>query len=268
MNNDFDSSVGFAKFYHPRGPLVSLPVPHDPKEAFCYIGKCLDAGWLVRAPGLDEAEEQDDVGFILRGAHDGNGELTPYLLLYSTNEALGYSFLKVYLNTEKDVDDFEKASGMRLTELREYAGSDKPERGRSAKTDAYIVPVKRPLSVIFKPNPKWRESERNAASARGEIYKIPRRLFVRWDVRTETPQEPVKANGTPAPASIQTPTVDEQHKKAIHGMNVARDRQNLDDWLAWRNKVKGTTVQQDAEAKQTYSVNLDRLNGAKRNPAA
>src|ERR1051325_8129008 len=135
MNND----TGTAKLYHPRGPLVTLPVPSDPNEAFTHINRCLDAGWLVTAPGLEEGEHKEDVGYVLRGACDGMNETTPTILLYSTNEAHSFNFLKVYLNTADDVAAFEYAAKVKLADLPECAGNDKPERGKGPKTDRYIV---------------------------------------------------------------------------------------------------------------------------------
>src|SRR5450631_1475982 len=107
MNTD---TTGHTNLYHPRGPLVTLPVPADPLEALSHISRCLDAGWLVIAPGLEQGEQREDVGAILRGEKDGNGEVTPFLLLYPTNEFMNYSFLKVYLNTDKDLAAFEFAA--------------------------------------------------------------------------------------------------------------------------------------------------------------
>jgi hypothetical protein len=186
-----DSSFGYVKLYHPKGPLVSLPVPMDPKEAFTHIVHCFEAGWLLAAPGLEEGEHKEDVGYILRGDTESNGEVTPYLLLYSTNEGMTFSFLKVYLNNAELIGKFEKCSGMKLSDLREYSGSDKPERGKSAKLDSFIIKAKKPFQVVMKENPKYKEADREAAVKKGEIYKVPKRVFVRWG--DDTPIETKEA---------------------------------------------------------------------------
>lgn len=243
------SETGFTKLYHPRGPLVTLPVPSDPKEAFAHIANCLDAGWLVAAPGLGEGEQKEDVGYILRGLHEADGETTPYLLLYSTNEGHSYSFLKVYLNCQTDIDAFERASGMRLTELREYAGNDKPERGKSARLDAYIMRMTRPLGVILKANPKYKESDREAAAKRNELYKIPRRLFVRWS------EEPSAAPPIP---DVQLAA---KHLQVLECYTAATTQKRLDDCRV-RAKQLEFTAEQVKDQDSLYESRKKALSAA------
>ncbi len=99
-----NDAYGSVRLFHPRGPAATLPLPADPTAAFAAIGAMLDAGFLSVAPGLDEGEEKDQVGWVLRGALERDGETTPFVLLYSQNEALTWSFLKVYLNKKEDVE--------------------------------------------------------------------------------------------------------------------------------------------------------------------
>jgi hypothetical protein len=110
---------------------------------------------------------------VLRSTFEKEGESTPFLLLYSTNDALKWSFLKVYLNTDDDIAAFEFASRMKLGSLPEYVGADKPARGAAGKTDRFIVAAPRPFGVVYKKNPKH-----DPTTEEGKLK--PARLFVRW----------------------------------------------------------------------------------------
>ena len=250
------TELGSVKLFHPRGPAVTLPVPADPRAAFAHIALCLDAGWLVCAPGLSAMESREDVGYVLRGSCD-TGQATPYLLLYSANEGLSYSFLKVYLDREQDVLAFETASGMRVADLPEYVGADKPQRGKSPKLDAYIVRVKRPLAVIHKPHPKYDEAQRAMVQAKGEIYKVPARIFVRW---ADQPQP----NGTPATAPATGHTtkpinVDAEVKKALEAFAAATSSDTLEQWRQWAFKIPGRTAAHNDELDLEYKDAKTRL---------
>jgi hypothetical protein len=272
--------TGYAKLYHPRGPLVSLPVPPDPKEAFDHIAKCLDVGWLVVAPGLEAGEQKDEVGYIVRGSHESNGEVTPTLLLYSTNEGLAFPFLKVYLNSDKDLDAFEHASGMRLDDFKEYVGADKPERGKSGKTDAFIVRVKKPFGVVFKSNPKYKDSDREAAEKAKQVYKVARRLFVRWadQVPASAPKpEPMPAanHSTKPPVRQMSQSDTEELKRILHQFEISTSAGHVEDWDSYARKqcdFPPTILDQIADAKQkaleriNRAGNLRKPTGARRYP--
>lgn len=284
MNND---NTGFAKLFHPRGPLVTLPVPPDPEAAFAHIEKCLDAGWLVIAPGLEEGEQREEVGYVLRGACD----TTPTLLLYSTNEAHSFSFLKVYLNTPQDIAAFEFASKMKLTDLPEYVGSDKPERGKSAKLDQYIERAKKPFGVVMKANPKYSESERAVVMSKNEIYKVPRRLFVRWvdqrpneepkpqpvpstNHKTPKPQEkprpgtsgpstPIPTKSQPATSSNGKPPLSaaQKHETVINAYRNAKEEGKVHEWYEWSTHENFSPAQAE-EQMGYYHEALARIKNA------
>jgi hypothetical protein len=284
---------GWTKLYHPRGPLVTLPVPADPVSAFNHINICLDAGWLVEAAGLEQGEHKEGVGYVLRGTQENDGKQTPFLLLYDTDESHGFSFLKVYLNTEANVADFEAASKMKLLKLPEYVGDNKPERGKSSKIDQFIVRVPAPLTVILKSNPKYNEEDRAAAASKQTIYKVPRRLFVRWDGIAEqkpaapasgqagqggpvtprpTKSEPVKSAPTQAAqkqpdsgAKKTAPAVgpgkdDEAHDQVMKYLPRADTAKNADEWLAYGGKFKRTIVQKAAQ-QEAHAEAIARLTG-------
>lgn len=272
-----DTNTGYAKLYHPRGPLVSLPVPSDPKDAFDHIARCLDAGWLVIAPGLEEGEQKEEVGYVLRGQCDGNGETTPFLLLYSTNEGHAFSFLKVYLNKPADVDAFEYAAGMKLAQLPEYMGNDKPERGKSPKLDRFIVRMARPFNVVMKANPKYSESERAEVMKRNDIYKVPRRLFVRWADQAKVAPTPSAPEPTPtyaprkttpaAPVSKpaqQTPaqqpvTPEKGHATLLAAFAAVKTQEKLDEWAKWGKDNFDFTQAQEDEQSDAYHAALERI---------
>ncbi len=178
--NDPTPNTAWCRLFHPRGPQVTLPLPPDPADALDAVSAALDAGWLVTAPGLEEGEEKEQVGWVLKSIFSNEDKETPFVLLYSANEALTWSFLKVYLNTPQDQAAFEHASKMKLSEMPEYVGQDKPQRGTNHRTDTYIVPAPRPFGVVFKKNPKHDQTEAGKMK--------PARLFVRW-ADTPIPQE-------------------------------------------------------------------------------
>jgi hypothetical protein len=164
---------GWTKLFHPRGPQVTLPLPADAVAAFASVGAALDAGWLVTAPGLEDGEEKESIAYVLRGAFERDGEVTPYVLLYAANDALTWSILKVYLNKREDIEAFEYASGMKLDSIPDYIGDNKPQRGAAAKTDRFIVKSTKPFGVVYKKNPKHDDTEAGKMK--------PARLFVRWE---------------------------------------------------------------------------------------
>lgn len=189
-NPAMSSLCAWTRLFHPRGPQVTLPLPTDPKACLEAVNAALDVGWLVQAPGLEEGEEKEQVAFVVHGEFERDGKETPFVLLYSGNDAMKHSFLKVYLNHEADVAAFEYASKMKLSTIETYIGQDKPERGKSRQIDRYIVAPPKPFGVVFKANPKYDTSAAAACRAKGDIYSVPKRVFVRWaDVMPQTPAE-------------------------------------------------------------------------------
>ncbi len=184
-------NTAWCRLFHPRGPQVTLPLPPDPAAALAAVSAALDAGWLVQAPGLEEGEEREMIGWVLKSIHSNEDRETPFVLLYSANEALTWSVLKVYLNTEQDEAAFEHASHMKLAEMPEYVGQDKPQRGSNHRTDTYIVPAPRPFGVVFKKNPK------HDATEAGKMK--PARLFVRWADAAPAAQSAAEESGNITP---------------------------------------------------------------------
>ena len=199
MNDTESARTGYTKLYHPRGPLVSLPVVGDnPASMFAYVTAMLDAGFVVAAPGLEVGEEREMVSGVLKSTFENDGEVTDTVLLYAANEAMEWSFLKLYLNSDADKQAFEAACGVKLESLLVYDGKDKPKRDGTAVAKKYIAKLARPAPVVFKQNPKWSEEESKAAVAANKPYTKPKRVFVRWADAAAPSQTPAVATPTPA----------------------------------------------------------------------
>lgn len=213
-----DAIYGTTRLWHPRGPQVTLPVTDlTPAGSLAQVAAYLDAGWLVEAPGLEEGEEKEQVGWVLRGGFEKDGEVTPFVLLYSTNEALTWSFLKVYLNNPEDVAAFEYAARVKLDQLPDYVGNDKPQRGASAKTDKFIVKV-RPFGVVFRKNPKH-----DPSTEEGKMK--PARLFVRW-----ADQKPAESAEHQGDTTQLTPRV--QKERQVQDL-LAKTGKTLAGLMSW-----------------------------------
>lgn len=182
----------WAKLFHRSGLQVSVQFFCQPLELMGQVDAMLAQGWLPNAPGVEPGEERETVAYVVHGEVEDEGETTPYLLLYSENETMKWSFLKVYLNNDKQRAEFEAVSGMKVDSIPLYIGRDKPERGKSKQIDnKFIVPCPRPFHVVLKQNPKWSEEAAAAAKAKNEMYTTPKRVFVRWaDSPTAAAQKP------------------------------------------------------------------------------
>ncbi len=216
---EHDQMTAWVKLFHPRGPQVTLPLPPEAAAALAAVSAALDAGWLVQAPGLEEGEEKEQVGFVLKSIISNEEKETPFVLLYSCNDVLRWSFLKVYLNTEQDQAAFEFASKMKLATMPEYVGQDKPQRGVNHRTDSYIVPAPRPFGVVMKNNPKYNPNETDPKK------KKPARLFVRW--ADTLPTEP------PSDRPVSPAEMDELNELMRQWEEVGKKRINIANFIAW-----------------------------------
>jgi hypothetical protein len=208
-------ACSWVKLFHPRGPDVRIALPYEAGELFNRVTALMDQGWLSTAPGLEEGEEKEQVGYVLRGGFERDGQTTPFVLLYAANDQLTWSFLKCYLNTPADVAAFEYASKMTLAALPDYVGNDKPQRGASQKTDTFIKAAPKPFGVVFKKNPKHDDTDAGKMK--------PARLFVRWTDQRPNQQPTEQSNGEPA--------------KPI-GKAPEDDQRVIDGWIAnWSNWI-------------------------------
>jgi hypothetical protein len=112
--------------------------------------------------------------------------------------------LTVYLNTDKDVADCCRATGIDLMRVPEYVGQGKLEKTKDPRIQAYFARFQQPVNVIRKVNPKFNQPEREATVARGQVYKIPHYKFLRWADLPQAPAEQQQAS-PPPPQQQQQP---------------------------------------------------------------
>lgn len=175
---------GIVRLWHPAGVEVELPVADgvDYKKLYDAVGAALAAGFAAAKAEPGEGEGREAVGYVLRKTKDSrSGGVSDQIDLYATNDAVKFPVLTVYLNDDAERSAFESFSGLRLASLPEYAGNDKVERGKAAKTDRFIVKSAKPFAVVYAPNPKWKQADHDAAVAAQKMYPVPRRKFVRWE---------------------------------------------------------------------------------------
>lgn len=197
------SNNGWIKAFHPSGIQVTLPIPFGtPQAMFAYVGDYLAAGFLVAAPGLEAGEEKAMIRWVLRGE---KGDGVPWVLLYVDHDRMTHSILKCYLNDDDAIVAFEMASGLKLKGMPLYEGDNKPERGKNPKVDAkYLVEAKKPFGVVFKENPKYDPTEAEAARLKGDVYKVAKRVFLRWENQGQA-EKPAEKPSEPAPTGAVAP---------------------------------------------------------------
>ena len=218
--NNSDLCGGWVKLYHPAGGgvQVTLPVPpiaFSPAQAqamFTNVSALIDAGFMVNLPGLEEGEKRETVSHIVRRrkAEDGGGS-TPVMDIYTGGN---FRILSVYLDGDKPdlVNEFIDLFGP-LSRFKVYPSNAPLERGKDAETDReYVTPVSdRGVQLVYKTNPKYDEAEAAAAAAEKKTYKVPKRIFVRFE-RGAAPANGnghTNGNGHPAPAATPTMTADQ-----------------------------------------------------------
>lgn len=225
--------TAWVKLWHPRGVDVRLPihVNSSPVPADCWravmasVTNALEAGWLIEAPGMEEGEHKEMIGWVARKQTD---EGTPVIDLYVDNEQLSFKYLTVYLNRSEDVAAFERASGLKLESIPLYVGAGHLERGASKQTDAMITRAPRPFAVASKANPRHDPNETDMKKMK------PKRLFSRWpdllpEAKTVNPEP--KARDTEA-----------ENFKALEGVvTIAK----LREWHAF-------ALQRPADVSQLY----------------
>ena len=220
-NNGNDSTCGgWVKLYHPAGGgvQVTLPVPpvfFSPAQAqamFTNVSALIAAGFMVNLPGLEEGEKRETVSHIVRRrkAEDGGGS-TPVMDIYTGGN---FRILSVYLDGDKPdlVNEFIDLFGP-LSRFKVYPSNAPLERGKDAETDReYVTPVSdRGVQLVYKTNPKYDEAEAAAAAAEKKTYKVPKRIFVRFERGTAPANGNghTNGNGHPAPAATPTMTADQ-----------------------------------------------------------
>ncbi len=178
MQDDRDAT-GWVKLYHPSGAQITVPldlnVQVSPDQAATLLGSVsslIGAGLSVFAPGLEEGEQYEQIGWAVRREKEDTEGPTPVIDLYPINGK--FRFLAVYLNNADDVKAFEAATGLSVTKMPLYEATNTIERGVKAALDKYVVQLRSPTKIVWKANPRYDPEEKDVTK------KKPRRLFVRW----------------------------------------------------------------------------------------
>ena len=174
---DLVRECGWVKLFHPSSAQVTIPLFLDKpilvaeaQALMASVTSLLQAGFSVDAPGLEDGEHEEEMGFVVRRTKVNADETeTPVVDLYPVNA--NFRRVAKYLNEEADVREFETACGLSLASLPLYEGDNTIERGKNPKMEKYVIALKRPVKVVWKYNPRY-EGENDK--------KNPKRLFVRW----------------------------------------------------------------------------------------
>lgn len=200
-----ENNFALTTLYHPgTGAKVSIPLSLETeltteiaRSLILSVDNLIMAGFTVNLPGLEDGENFEQIGFVVRREKEnGDSTATPLVDLYGTQD--NYRKVGIYLNTDADVAQFEAATGLRLSNLPLYDGSP-IERGKNAKQDRFVVSLKSPAKMVWMLNPKWEgESDKKHA----------KRMFVRWE-------------GIPPVATVNTQT----------GSQVSEDANSEQEYL-------------------------------------
>lgn len=198
---DTNDTTGWVKLFHPNGPQVTLPVPmltrlsaEQAVDMLASVSAYLSAGFLVSAPGLEDGEQKQEVVSVSR--REGKDSV-PIVAFYLAHPKVLKKFLHAYLNNPEDIQAFEAATGMRLADIPLWEGErdiDKDNKNAAR----YIIPLARPISLVYEVGEKWKRWSAEGGKSTGEIepHKL---LLVRYDAGTSV------AKATPsAPAHAET----------------------------------------------------------------
>lgn len=254
---------GWVKLYHPRGPLVTLPVTAEPTDyarMFAAVGAAMDAGFLAAAPGVEPGDHVETVGHVVQRLKDNKDQSqTPVVDLYPTAAPGKFAILSVYLNTAEQQQAFESASGLRLASMPVYVGTNKIERGTSRQADQFVAAVAKPFRVVYRDNPKYDPNETDTAK------KKPARLFVRWpDLSTAAPTPQPQAKAPQSAPRSQQERPDNPHLRARFSKQLGecRAKEALDSIGIEIGKANdaGYLSQSDMSVlKELYRQTLDRF---------
>ena len=190
METTLNPITGWTRLYHPAGVQVTIPIPLDApisadaaQAALASVSTLLDAGWAVDAPGLEEGEQKQEVVSVSRReGKDG----TPIVAFYLSHPKTVKKFLHQYLNKIEDVQAFEAATSLKLESIPCWTGErdvDKDHR----EAGKYIVPLARPIHLVWTVNPKWQQWSAEGGKATGAI-EPHKRILVRYDAPVSAPK--------------------------------------------------------------------------------
>jgi hypothetical protein len=183
MENTFSPITGWTRLYHPAGVQVTIPIPMDAplsadaaQHTLTSVSNLLDAGWLTDAPGLEDGEQKQEVVSVSRReSKDG----TPIVAFYLAHPKTVKKFLHQYLNKPEDIQAFEAATGLKLESIPLWMGERDIDRDHR-EAGKYIIPLSRPIHIIWETNPKWQAWSAEGGKATGAI-EPHKRILVRYD---------------------------------------------------------------------------------------
>ncbi len=250
--------TGWTRLYHPAGAQVTIPIPLDApigvdtaQAILASVSNLLEAGWAVDAPGLEEGEQKQEVVSVSRReSKDG----TPVVAFYLAHPKTVKKFLHAYLNKPEDVQAFEAATGLKLESIPCWMGERDIDRDHR-EAGKYIIPLPRPIQLVWTVNPKWQQWSAEGGKSTGAI-EPHKRLLVRYDgSAAPAPAAPAPAAkpGTgplsPAaskPAAVRkygdgTPVKDEPQVQAVFDLYVKQRGQapmSAEGLKAWYSAQK------------------------------
>lgn len=199
-------------------------------------------GFALQQPGLEAlepGEHRESVNAVLRRKFmEDDGTIVPVIDIYPDNPALGRRCVFYYLNDDKQIAEFEAATGLKLTDLPVFddAQLNRVEKPELAKK--FLRPINGTVSVVFKDNPAY---DANAAK------KKAKHIFVRWESTVAV---------TPAPTPPQTsqpaiPPAGKPEVEATHSYLTALNN----ELVTVIHVEKGDSVQNANDNYRGYTYN-------------
>lgn len=186
--------------YMPSGIRVFFTVPIEDwttayEGAKEFTDMLLAKGALLHEPGLEAGEERAVIGWVCRRAsRDG----TPLIDLYAADSRLMFPFIKVYVDSQERINEFNNATGIDFNKLPIYEGDSHIERGANADKDKkYVIPVRSKSFAVKSKNPRYNPDEPDLTKRK------PQYLFQRYESVPQSPTSAPKKPATASPASTQ-----------------------------------------------------------------
>jgi hypothetical protein len=254
--------IGYVEVFHPAGGgvLCKVPVPVDSslseeqiKTFFNNVSQLIKAGFN----GKELGEQRKRVTQIARRSRKNqlDGSTTSIIDVYT-----GGMFKSVfaYLNTPEEVKEFESVFGLDLKKIPVYEGDNAIQIGKDPDKDQkYVIPVNKPVFVLFKNNPKYEGSGDN---------KNTKMLFVGWSLEaSDDSDQSVEKATSPTPSNKQKPALTPpEFRKAVDmggfGANN-RQRKYLDGTLCSTNtyEIAAFDTYVNENGKPPHSVDQLRM---------
>ena len=165
--------AGMVRMYAPNGAEVYLPF--DPARAEQLLLQYEAQGLRPLPPAEHEREIRVRIGaFVVRSQINSDRTTTPVVDLYFRQQG-GYidrlRSTRVYLNTPRDVEAFERAFGVSLKSIPVYDADTPLERGKRPERDKRYVQYPRfPVFAVLQLNPQH-----------GKKENAPKYRFLRWE---------------------------------------------------------------------------------------